>query len=573
MASAIIPYPSIDDRLNIESSVAFSVLKGAQSINQQKYSATSISPSTININAVIPSLSTIVDREFLVETSFTIAVTGIPANNARLLNFGTNAVGATIAPTVLNSFPFSRLQNQAILQLNSSTFTMNMESEFDIFYKMMSDDDLDKYMDFTPVGRDVLLQKNTSALNQPIVNSVRSQYAGAYQSATYKTTRGSFLVTYTNNTADANYPNPLGNGTDSFTAKFQVTTTEPVFISPLVWAYSQNNAGMTGISALNLTFNLLNNADRAFRSSTLNPNNTSAFTTQIQSIDTCTLLVNLLTAPPTQLMPLTQSLSYFESPVYKTSIENGVSTVTSSTISPNNVPDAMYLAIRKRIRSSYDVDGYMPITGVNITFGTNSGILSNANQRQLYQISKEAGLNMSFEEFSGHSQISVPAQATLPIVNSLTCGGFLCIPFGLVIPNQDAFTSCGSIGSYSLQVTVNFDNSMIAGDFVTSAYELLVVLQSSGVVVTSQGQTSTFIGLVDRNTVLSMGEEQHPQPKRAIGRLLGGGLFSSLKSMALPLAKALAPMARQALATSENKQANKLHQELSKVGLGRPRHR
>jgi hypothetical protein len=570
MASAIIPYPAIDDRLNIESSVAFAVLKGAQSINQQRYSATSLSPSTININAVIPSLSTIVDREFLVETTFTIAVTGVPSNNQRLLGFGSSNTDGFV-PSVLNSFPFSRLQNQAILQLNSSTFTMNMESEFDLFYKMMSQEDLDKYSDMCPVGRDVLLQNPTTATNQPLVSSVRSQYAGATQCSTYKTTRGCYPVTYTNIDDDTNYPNPLSNnGTTTYTAKFQVTTIEPVFISPLVWAYAQNNAGMTGISALNLTFNLLNNADRAFRASALNANALTPYTTIIQSIDKCTLLVNLLTAPPTQLMPLTQSLSYFESPVYKTSIELSSSSVTSSTISPNNVPDCMYLAVRKRIRSCYDVDGYMPITNVNITWGTTSGILSNATQAQLYQISKEAGLAMSFEEFRGKSQIANNIPNPL-----LTCGGFLCIPFGLVIANMDAFTTCGSIGNYSLQVSCQFDNSMTANDYgiVAQNYELLLVLQSSGVVVTSQGQTSTFIGLIDRNVVLTMGEEQNAQPKRAIGRLLGGGLFSSLKSMALPLAKALVPMARQALATSENKNANKLHQQLEKVGLGRPRHR
>ena len=59
-----------DDRIaNLTDKIDYAVMKGAQQITVSEINATSVSPSSIVFNVIVPSLETIVDRHVMIKTT------------------------------------------------------------------------------------------------------------------------------------------------------------------------------------------------------------------------------------------------------------------------------------------------------------------------------------------------------------------------------------------------------------------------------------------------------------------------------------------------------------------------
>ena len=582
--SAIHPYPILDDRLDGQSSVGFGVYQGAQSINQMTYTAQTTSASTVSISCLIPSLQTVIDRAILVKTQTTLLVTGTPLANQYLINFGTNSASTggagalNCGNTCLNSFPFSRGVSQTTCQINNATLSMNYESELDIILKQMNQAELAKYADLCPVGYDIYNNCATAQLQVNQISALRSQYANTLQSSADMAipARGAFVIDQVGFAINGtNYANTIGDGNTQVTVSVQFTTTEPYFLSPFCYGDSLDSslAGLYGVSALNFTFNMLADAGRMIRCGQRNANNNTPYTATIQAINSCQIIMNLLTPKPSQLLPLTCALPYVDLPVYKTQIPAGVTRVVSSVIAPNTVPDKIYIAIRKPNRSTYDADSYFPINNLSITWGTQSGILAPCNKEQLYTFSKRGGCSLSYEAWSGFSG-GYAGQNSVGQANAVNMvGGYVVLNMGEVIPLADSWVSSGSIGTFSIMVTASFDNNT---DGTVPATELLIILQNSGVILSVSGSSSSYVGLLNRETVLNMAEQEpvnHTQNKR----MLGGGWLDSLKSVSTSALKnlvpLLAPIAKEQLANSDNKFAKLASMGIGMAGYGRkPRH-
>jgi hypothetical protein len=108
------------------------------------------------------------------------------------------------------------------------------------------------------------------------------------------------------------------------------------------------------------------------------------------------------------------------------------------------------------------------------------------------------------------------------IVNDIvyTCGSILVLD-----PSKDlslpAYLSNSSIGQFSIQFQIDLYNNFNEN----LAPEIVVVMANSGFLETMSGQTSYFLGLLNKELVLDSQKEGHPKiDDKSVRRMIGGGL-------------------------------------------------
>jgi hypothetical protein len=259
-----------------------------------------------------------------------------------------------------------------------------------------------------------------------------------------------------------------------------------------------------------------------------------------------------------------------ELPIYKsvtpaiTAPAQNVFSVQSSIISPNAIPDRVILAVRKQVNTQLVTDNeyYYPITSVNITWGTQSGILASCTKQDLYYYSKKAGLNMTFNQFGGSATLLPIAPATSATVNNVgTTGGLVILDFCDVIPIIEDYYTSSSLGNWTFSVSVTCNNAV--ADTNVPPTELLVCFVNSGVFQSTSGSSSQYIGVLSKDEVLRVSQER-PVMRSEDRRLVGAGFMNSIKS-ALPSLSSvfnIIPSLAKTLLKEEG------HSKLAKAGVG-----
>ena len=556
MSQSVNPYPIIDDRLNIHDSVHFGVLKGAQSINNQVFSAQTKTPNNITINALVPSLQTVIDRHVMLRTTFTLAFTGT------VLTTGNRLIETDYSNWCLARFPFSQLVNTLSVQINNTTVNSTYQDNLNLILRQMSVEGLAKYSDLTPVSRDVYQSTASTGTLSQFRNFDTALDADNLP-------RGSWKI----DSVDAG--NTVTTGASQVrTVKITVTVTEPIFCSPFIFgdALEQGQSGLSGVSSLNFNFNLASVCNRAMRYNNIGVNTNLSCT--IDSIARADLLVSFLSPKADTLIPLTCSLPYYELPIFKTTLaaQDGTASrvnsfqITSSIISPNCVPDKLYLAVRKDsgLVAVTDNDAYFPISAISITWNTQSGLLASATLQDLYYMSKQSGLSTPYLEWVGIG--NAPSNGIRYLA-----GGMIVLDFAVFIPLMESYYAPSSLGNWTFSVNVTCQNNTVVDSI--PQVELLVGFLNSGIFQTTSGSSSQYIGVLDKQTCLSTSQEA-PMTVTEHTRLVGGNFLSSLKS-ALPtiktVASALAPVAKNLLSKSSSNVAKGVSGALGALGYGKPR--
>jgi hypothetical protein len=127
------------------------------------------------------------------------------------------------------------------------------------------------------------------------------------------------------------------------------------------------------------------------------------------------------------------------------------------------------------------------------------------------------GSTQSWLEFSGAANGNAAAGAGT--IYS-TIGSLLVIDpvFDLSLPD---YISSGSSGQYNLQFTVNVTNQYAQ----TFAPEMVTICCNSGIMVTNQGTTSTYTGLLTKTMVLEA-KAQKSMSSEMNAKLIGGSMFN-----------------------------------------------
>jgi hypothetical protein len=364
---------------------------------------------------------------------------------------------------------------------------------------------------------------------------------------------------------DAISGNTVGDGATEKTVLCTFTVSEPVLLSPFIYADpASNNQALYGIQNLNFVFNF-GDANRVWRSTT---QKTVSFT----SIANSKLLFNFITPHPSDVMPARNVVPFYEMPRYITqqtlnSAVNGEMNVITNSLQLNQIPDLLYIMVRKQMgqQNNADADCWLPITKLAIQFNNQAGILSNATPNDLWRYSTENGCNQSYLEYAGYANqfdVSSGNGHAVP-----TSGSHLVLAFGKDIQISEDFYSSGSLGNFNLQVNLTVKNNTGAV-LSNAAYEIVLITQNSGVFCCERGTSSTFTGILTKQDVLDA-SEQEPYYHASVKRLVGGGFLDSLKSVAGNVLPVLPKLGKELLSNMDNKYAKAGASVLGALGAGR----
>lgn len=505
MSSAISTFQMLDPRLAISDQIKFAVDVGSQSANQQVFASQTFSQSQVSVNCLIPSLQVVVDRNVLIKTTFTLAITGSSnAGGTQLIQYPTNLV--------FGAFPFSQMVQTLTCQINNTSVNSNYETNLPLMLRQMDAHELAKYSDFAPTQLDYYQSPSTAGTLSSF-NSIQTTPDYDVKS------RGSFrIVSVSGDTLNAGEKTVL----------VTIETTEPIFCSPFQFgdAVCDREAGLSGISSINFNFNIgANLVGRAVTWKYLQNAGDALQNVVLQGFSKVEVLMTFLSAKPSQLLPLTCCSPYYEMPSYKTIHSTPVAsgsafTINSSIVAPNCIPDAVYLFVRNTaqtaIQNAQQAEFYYPINKVSVTWNTQSGLLASAQVQQLYLMSKHRGLKQDFLQFAGKAcGTNALGINLLDTVN--TTGSILALGFNSDIPIMEQYYSSSSLGLWSFSCSVDCVNTTLVQ---SPALELVIVFFQSGLFQSTSGSSSQYVGLLSKEEVLRVSQEPyvtHTDAKRLVG--------------------------------------------------------
>jgi hypothetical protein len=113
-------------------------------------------------------------------------------------------------------------------------------------------------------------------------------------------------------------------------------------------------------------------------------------------------------------LPDVSTVPYSEFPRYfynlgGTALALGDVSMTSQTISLTSIPDMIMVFVKPKTRGPSQLDTYIPVRGASITFDNFSNLCSSYQQPQLYECAVAAGLDMDYHQWRGFTQAQYPS--------------------------------------------------------------------------------------------------------------------------------------------------------------------
>jgi hypothetical protein len=163
-----------------------------------------------------------------------------------------------------------------------------------------------------------------------------------------------------------------------------------------------------------------------------------------------------------------------------------------------------------------DSSSFLTIRGISINLNNASGLLSSAQQHQLWKLSQKNGSVQTWEEFSGSAfcnNLALGQNGLVPTIGSV----FVVSPTDLSLPD---YLTSGNLGSFNFQATINVYNQFSAD--ITP--EVCIICVNSGVMTLMQGTTAIYTGILTRSQTLEA-KQQRPSTM-AHQRMVGGNMHS-----------------------------------------------
>ncbi len=533
-----------DDRLNCKSAVKYAVEVGAAQVTVSENRAQSESTSSHIYNIIVPSEVTIIDRRVEWSSDVTLQLTfaNCPAGNAPnggydLLDYGQSSA--------LCAFPLHASTTVMSATINNNTVTVNMDDVLALLIRFMDRQHIAKYTSTTCVMPDNYLDFSdaSNSTNNPLGSYNNSEKTHDYHA------RGALPLynvrTSFNNgntwTAGSFYNQPAGDALVELTFK----VTEPFMCSPFIFAHEFVNAqGFYGVSNLNFRFNINPNAPifnwASPQYSTIGAQEIPTPTCKITNFANSKLTMVYLTPKPSMLLPYKNVVSFMEIPRYLTqgaasNLQQGQTfTQSINQIQLNQVPDKLAFAVRRKRNNNVSTsDARCPITGISLNWNNSAGILSSANQQKLWLMSVEAGCNQSWYEFIGKAYgYKAGSNNGIVVADHLNytplVGGFLVLDFAKHIQITEDYYAPGSIGQFSLQANITFENQ--APDALNANdYEIITYVINSGVWVNERSTSSQYTAILTKQDVLTAAA-QRAYYGSDVQRIVGAGMVDNLKS-------------------------------------------
>jgi hypothetical protein len=169
----------------------------------------------------------------------------------------------------------------------------------------------------------------------------------------------------------------------------------------------------------------------------------------------------------------------------------GEGIVNSQTITLPNIPDTLIIYMKPTTYLANDADYYYPITNANIQFDNVAGILSSFGEDQLYDISTQNGLQMSYNQWKGSGKNANG-------VNVPLTGGPLVLKMGKDIPLATGLAP-GINGNFTLQVNLTLQNN--TANTITDVNVWFITL-NSGFFQSMKGESRVIKSVITEQDVL-----------------------------------------------------------------------
>jgi hypothetical protein len=344
---------------------------------------------------------------------------------------------------------------------------------------------------------------------------------------------------------------------------------ENVFLSPCTW--DSIHSSFIGLQAFSILYNFSPTAQQLVWSGTqkksvlLDPVNTDSQLLDVKmAVDFTTVAPELWVGyySPSPLMTLPPTVSYAYNQVESFTTQNLTAikyngrflgtlydgadqSISTNNIQLKQIPSRVIIAVRPKLNNMtyHSTHSYFQIKKCSVMFDNNSGILSNADQSLLYNISRSNGVNLDYTSWLGEYDVGSGVGSQFNN-NVHSVGSILCFD-----PAKDWGLSdgqaCGVAGSFNFQV--NLDVKCINPDFLilSSAYEIVCIVINDGEISVNlqNGTTNAKLGLITEADVLTAPLDPNAPPA---SELQGNGFLSGLKQFikkAVPIARDIAPHA------------------------------
>jgi len=548
-----------DPRLMVTDSLNYAVIKGGQNVVVQPQIAISQSTSSINFNFQVPSEQTIVDRNFTISSKMVVRFqTGTACN----LVYGQNF---SLAP-----FPLHQTTTTIQSTINNNVTSINIRDILPAIIRSNDTRELQKMHSGTPCTPDSMYYYNaglggTSTASGAVPNLLSGNTLGNFTTSSIDTDyvpNGAFsgiasnqsgstpvLLEWATSSTYGTLAPATYNSTPATYWQLTFYTYEPVLCQPYLFSNPvSNKQGMYGVQTIQLQYNLTD-ASRTFRCVSFDANAVAVtFVTAptIYSVTGSQLLINMLTPHPSDLMPPRNVIPLLTYDRYFSTIQSATIppnyatpvTVSSNTYNLTQIPDKICIFLRKSINAQRptDADVSPVISGISLNFNNNSGILASSTIHDLWKFSVDAGSNQSFNEYCGQAYAY---DTTAGAVIKPTVGSYLWLDFGKHIQLVEDFYSPGSLGNFQLQFNVQLQNQS-ANALTAGTYELVLLVMSSGLMVSERGQTSTYSGILTKSDVLDASQQQ-PLSITSVERIVGSGSLDKGRALPKHLSNMLLP--------------------------------
>jgi hypothetical protein len=521
----------VDPRI-VQNKPVYAVEKGALSITNQTFQAIANSASQQTFQVQVPSENIFVDRavDWVNTATVKVTVTRAATLNAILVTPG---VDFSLAP-----FPVTQSVSTMTATINDQTVTINAA---DVLPQVLRLADmaqtrqqrtcptmLDKYFN---------VQSAASFPNSP-VGSFGSQYDssnapnGAWADVSFSVAglsqTGGGVVGI--NAAGLPFVQTAGtSGVYSFLVTF--STAEKLVLPPFIFADDHElSTGLFGIQNMQFTMNF-NEPTRSLRiANSASPlakpvvawysgANGSPFSSAV--VQTQFLTPSLDVPLPAKSIVRWSEFPRYISPLSAASLVEGtagkVATISSQTITLPSIPDLLIIYVKPQTYPDCTLGDFsLPVTKISLQFDNFSGLLSNHSAYELYKMSVNNGLEMTWDEWSGSAWANGAKTALV--------GGPLVLR-----PGRDFALSTGQssglVGNFTLQFDLTVDNTVAKwgvsdGDYAGRGVSIYTVTANSGFFETIRGSSRILKGVVTEQDILSA---PMAEVKESSERMVGQG--------------------------------------------------
>ena len=518
-----------DSAINdISDQIVYGVQSGAASNTFQQFSAITASTSQLSFNITVPSESTILDRNLMLNATYTfnIYITGV-ANTVRAFNYGVN--------DCLQAFPLNASFNTLSAQINNTSVSINTKDVLPQLINLMDIQDLQRWNSFTPTMPDRAYQNFTNGDAASASNSV----FGDYKKATHNNLllpRGAHPFTinsivHTKQAGGTDVSLISTNTADTWNISCTVELTEPLILSPFLFNgwNPYNAAGFVGINQINIIANIDTALTRFFSSIST----ATTMTLSLTSVTNAKILCNFMSSQPSQMVKAKNVIPYVDYPRFITTFASSLAsaattTIISQNIQLNMIPQYFVIVARKQMstQTCKDASVFLPIRGVSVNFNNCSGLLASATVQDLYRISKANGSQQNYYEFFGYAsgQADADSTATLRTPNLIPTGGSLLLLNPALDLSLPDYLSNGSIGQFNIQMNITVLNN--TGAALTP--ELCIIAVNQGVFTTVSGSSSIYSGLLSKDIVLKTTQSDKSISSKQYATLVNGNIDSDL---------------------------------------------